>query len=289
MRLLIITSFVLLALGGAQTSRATIGVTVWTSSGLPVYDIDCQRFELRIGETVRPIQRCSPGPRLTIALLFDASGSFPYELSIKGIVHEVAARLRDGDRMGVGWFGGDTELPSTYTADVSLLEAAAERAGRAVKAAKGPSPLWDSLVAMLTTLAAQPGRQALIAFTDGQATGNRTPFPASALEIVRSGVQIHAIGLWPPSASEFDLTIDPELRARQRRLWTLAHASGGSTSHPGPSFQYLKPALRTIVDDLQRTILLEFDSVPADGVQSLAVRITTPGFVVRAPDRFAAR
>jgi hypothetical protein len=290
MRPLIIASLVTLVFGASQSTRAAVGVTVWTTSGLPVYDIDCRRFELRVGSALRPIARCSPAPPLTIALLFDASGSFPYDLSVKAIVEEVASRLREGDRLSVGWFGADTQLPDDYTRDASRLKTAADRADRAVKAAKGPSPLWDAVVATLAKLTPQPGRKALITFTDGWATGNRTAFGLSALEIVRSGVEIHAVGARVPGADNFEPFVDPELRARQLRLWTLARASGGTASLPGATFQYLKPTLQTIVDELQRGILLEFESLPTDtGVQPLSVRITTPGFIVRAPDRYAAR
>jgi hypothetical protein len=270
--------------GTGQARPAVVAVNVWTTSGLPVYEIDCNRFELRLGAADRRVMRCTPAPPLTIAVLFDVSGSFSTDIPIRSVVEEIAEQLRDGDRMSLGWFGGGTELPIEYTRDVAVLKAAAERAQRAAKAARGPSPLWDALAATVRTVVNQGGRTAAVVFTDARATGNQTAFGLSALEIVRSGVEIHAIG----APSTFDDRND--VSDRLLRLWSLARASGGTASRPGGTFQYVRPVLRTILGDLQRGFLLEFEAPPGDtGVQPLSVRIATPGFVVRAPDRFAAR
>ena len=266
-----------------QSPPRAFGVVVRTSSGLPVYEIDCGRFEVRLGGEPRPVLRCGAAPPLNIALILDVSGSVRYDLRPRRLVEEILSRLRNVDRLAVGWFGPDIELPESLTRDARALQAAADQAEQVARRAEGPSPVWDALSAATSRMSEEPGRNVLFAISDARAVGNQSPFALRALEIFRSGVEIHAFGVPEPFVAD-------ALSPIRQRLRMIALASGGTATSWRSNSGTLLASLRGVLDELQRGYLLEIATRPDDtGVQRLDVRITTPGFVVRAPDRIAFR
>jgi Ca-activated chloride channel family protein len=270
-----------------------IGVTLETTSGLPVLEIDCGRFEIRVEDRVQPLRGCRNGVPVTVALLFDVSASAPRTLTISSMIDELAARLRPVDRVGAGWFGPAVQPPTTFTRDRRALdavaEAAAEAADDSARGAGGPSPLWDALAATVEALRREPGRRAVVVVTDGRATGNNVRFPIAAREVVMSGVEMHVIG--PTFAN-----VPPERVATERDLMNrpamIALATGGTATPLGRGSELVKPQLRAILEGLQRSYELTFAAAPGGqggDVRRLDVRVNAPGLVVRAPDRFGIR
>ena len=264
-----------------------LGVTLSTTTDLPVYEVPCDTFEVLANGTPRQLVQCAAGGPVTLAVLLDVSTSFIYDLPIGSLMRDLPSKLRPDDRMAIGWFAGETVPATTFTRDRRLLNAAVDRAARAANAGAGPSPLWDALAATVAALAREPGRRAVIVLTDGQATGNATPFPLTAREVIMSGVELHAIGSPIPGPSGRGGS--PE-RILATRLAGLARASGGTASWGGQRFAEVKPQLESILAGLQRSYLLGFTPEARDDqIHRLEVRIRLPGLILRAPDRYGAR
>lgn len=284
----------LLAAGAPQRPAATsgaadlvrIGATLETTSGVPVLEIDCAKFEIHAGGKVLPLAGCERALPVTIALLFDASSSFSYEMSIRSLVSEISPALRPDDRLGIGWFASSIVAPARFTNERRTLDADAARAAEAADEPTGPSPLWDAVAAAVEALSTASGRRALIVVTDGRATGNQTPFPVTARQLVMSGVELHVIGrTFAGRASG----IPPAYQDLVNRPAMLALASGGTATGAGMGFQAVKPQLRAILAGLQRSYTLAFAPDAREGIHPLEVRVHVPGVVVRAADRFGVR
>jgi hypothetical protein len=271
----------------ATAELVHVGATLETTSGVPVLEIDCATFELRVDDRPRPLRGCVNGAPVTIALLLDVSSSFEYQSSIPSLVDELAAGLRPEDRLGVGWFAAEIAPPATFTRDRQALSAAAERAADAADDVAGPSPLWDALTATIEALPAEPGRRAVVVVTDGRATGNQAPFAVAARGVVLAGVEVHVIGR--PFIRAAPDRMAPEIELANRPAM-LALASGGTASGVGQGFQDVKPRLRAILAGLQRSYTLSFAPDPRDNeIHRLDVRVHARGVVIRAPDRFGVR
>jgi hypothetical protein len=140
---------------------------------------------------------------LAVVLLIDLSASMARHVAhpenpssrerLEIVTGAFLAALRPGDHARFGRVAGGSvftgmfELASTYLADqIDVFDAtAAER--------YGASPIWDGLVDAVGRLEAEPGRRAVIVWTDGRASGNHATFRDVVARARAAGVSINVL------------------------------------------------------------------------------------------------
>src|SRR5262245_29539427 len=142
-------------------------------------------FRLRVDSEPRSViaVRPAPGP-LAILLILDAGDQAIWRASLtprpdaraalaRVIERQFINRLDPADRVRIASFGARLGLSARYTTDRKELGAALLKALTLSKEDReGPSPIWDVVSDGLADVSGQPGRRAIVLYTDGEATAN---------------------------------------------------------------------------------------------------------------------
>lgn len=246
---------------------------------------------------------CTAGPHpLTIIVLLDESTSMHMTAGRAGrgvrvtrlmrsfdrLARELPSALDAADRVRIASFGARILIGPEIDRDPKPLGQAFED----VYQGPGPSPLWDALDRSLATLEPASGRRAIIALTDGQASGNDKGFDDVMARVSRSDIAVHAIGM--PSSPLPELVDGAHMR-----LQALAAESGGTFNPAGvnqrglivPANDMGKSTSGTvagIVREMRQHYRIEFvPDVHDDQLHALEVR--SRDTTVRARRHFARR
>jgi Ca-activated chloride channel family protein len=273
---------------GAQVERprfssgvsvVEVYASVTDTDGTPVVGLDSRDFEVFEDGRRQTVSVFSADDvPLTVALGVDRSFSMagmPLQLASRAAVSFLRG-LRPSDRSLVVSIGTEADIlaPLAFGRDAQV---------RAVETldAWGTTALLDATVTALDRLAAEPGRQALVVFSDGVDRYSRAT-AADVLNRSRRG-----------SALVYPITIG---RSRPPLMVELAAATGGR-SFLVTDVRGLTPALASIVAELRSQYLLGFvpDRRPGPGAagwRSIRVELVgarSPGARVRARDGYVAR
>ena len=161
----------------------------------------------------------------------------------------------------------------------TLARRATDRAARAAAVERlapwGGTSLHDVIIRGVDMLGSQPGRRALVLFSDGEDQNSRATMDAAVRRVEGSDVTIYTVGLG-------QATRVATLRSLLERLATL---SGGRGLFPDRS-EELEAAFGEIVQDLSNQYLLGYqpENQDRDGAwRRIDVRVRVPGkFNVRA-------
>lgn len=169
-------------------------VLVTDKAGNPVTDLTAEDFEVRDGGVERQVERLYPSRDLALVLgmAIDSSGSMG---PIWPQTREAAQRFLEGtlatrDRAFLVDFDTQLRLLQSLTGDKAVLE---RSLGRLYP--EGGTALYDSILFSLLQFEHEPGRRALIVFTDGFDSESRAD-PQRAIEFGKQlGVPVYVIAM----------------------------------------------------------------------------------------------
>jgi Ca-activated chloride channel family protein len=214
---------------------------------------------------------------LTVALGVDRSASMAGEpLRVAKRASQAFLRgLRDADRSMVVAIGNEAEVIAPLSADRSSQLRAIEALD-----AWSTTALHDAIVASLDRLEGEPGRQALVIFSDGADRYSR----ASAATVVERARRSQTL-IYPVAIG----------RTRPPVLVELAALTGGR-SFQLRDIRQLESTLAAIASELRFQYLIGYaprDTAPAEAGQWRSIRVTAsgprPGLRVRARDGYIVR
>ena len=254
-----------------------IYATVTRADGSAVAGLKASDFEVLEDGTAQPISVFVEGEcPVTVALGVDRSFSMagePLRLAMRASQAFLRA-LRPKDRSMVWAIADDAEViaPLDAPRDEQLL-------ALAKLTPWSTTALHDSVIAALDRLEREPGRQALVLFTDGSDRYSRASVADVLERVRRSNALVYGIGVG---------------KTRAPILAEMAAVSGGrSLQVRNP--EALEPALAAIARELQQQYLLGYAQPPRrSGSQarwrSITVRLTgnAAGARVRARDGYVA-
>jgi hypothetical protein len=258
---------------------------------------------------------------LTVALLLDVSPSsqIQYDYLLVAVQETLIPALKPGDRVSISRVGsvqvghapfvsGDRELTAAAGAALSP-PARGPSADECLRGGSvnlvfgfGPSPIWDSVDAAITSLQGESGRRAIVLVTDGRATANVHSLSEVTVRGMEAAVPVAVIG----GASVETLRQSPTMAARVRPLayvQEMADGTGGvcielfgdEPYRPHPYDEktmtyWLGRALVHAIEALRGSYTLGFSCGAPDGrMHALDVRVRRPGFDVRAPRAYVAK
>ena len=155
----------------------------------------------------------------------DASGQLTDRLDAAKQVLDQFLSRRDGDRVGLVFFGSAAFVQAPFTED---LEVVRELLDEAQVRMLGPrTVLGDSIgVAIRLFENSEVDERVMIVLTDGNDTGSLVP-PVRAAEIARdNGVTVHTVAMGDPEAAGEQALDEETLRA-------VAETTGGGYFHAG--------------------------------------------------------
>ncbi len=153
----------------------------------------------------------------------DASGKTVDRLTaVKGVLDDFLAR-RQGDRIGLIFFGSAPFVQAPFTEDLKVCRELLDEAQ--VKMAGPQTAFGDALGLAITVFERSTVKErVLIALTDGNDTASKVP-PAKAAEIAKDkGIVIHTVAVGDPTAAGEDALDVDTLKA-------VAATSGGIYAH----------------------------------------------------------
>jgi len=264
-----------------------VAAVVRDRKGRFVTDLSAGDFQVLDDGQPRPITdfgRDVPG--LSVALLFDVSGSMESQIANarEAATHVLSWLDRHNDEAGV--FRFDTQLDEALPFTTGLRELP-QSMSRVVPF--GATSLLDATAGTARRVGAREGRRrAVVVFTDGNDNASHMkPSEVSAIASVID-VPVYIVGVVSPidnPSSETATAADRSPLAGP--LSDLAEWTGGHVfvaSSPAQRSQ----AARQIVDELRHQYLIAFESSGAPGWHPLVVRARNKDLVVRARSGYLA-
>lgn len=207
---------------------------------------------------------------LEITVAIDVSYSMsPAMPVVKQAVKKFLAALRPADKVTVLGFNDSVFTVARPTVALDARLKAVDR-----MAAWGSTALYDVVIHALDRLGKQPGRRALVLFTDGEDMSSRAPLEIAERRLEASDAMLYAIGQGKAAGS----------RALKTILERLAAKSGGRAFFK--DLDELDAVFAAIVDELSNQYLLGY--VPKDLARDgrwRKIRVEAPGRDVKIRTR----
>ena len=211
-----------------------------------------------------------------VLLALDVSGSMtPNIEDLQMVALDFLARLRPIDRVTVAGFNSAFFVIAGRDSD-----RAARRRSIADLNASGGTAIYDTLVSAAELVGQQPGRRAIVVFSDGDDVSSR-----STLETAREALHARDTLMYLVATGKADA--DSQLR---RSLSQLALETGGN-AYFGNRLSAVAPHFREIVDDIAQQYLLSFSPAKplGDGKwRRLTVEMKNKSLRVRARSGYFA-
>lgn len=264
-----------------------IAAVVRDHKGRFVQDLTANDFEVIDGGQRRRIAdfRHDLGG-VSVALLFDASGSMEGQLSnAREAAEHVLSWLDDRDEAAI--FSFDTRLDEIMPFASGLKSLPKTISGLVPF---GATSLHDAIAQTAKRAGAREGRRrAVVVLTDGNDNASRLSPPEVSAIASEIDVPVYLMGIVPSidNPSSETATSSAERSALSRSLADLATWTGGhvfTASTPGQRSQ----AARQIVDELRHQYLIAFEASGNPGWHQLVVRARQKDLTVRARSGYMA-
>jgi Ca-activated chloride channel homolog len=265
-----------------------VSAVVRDRKGRFVQNLSARDFEILDGGLARPISDFRHDlAGVTVALLFDVSGSMEARLMMAREAATHVLSWLDDDRDEAGVFTFETRLD-----EVAPFTSRLRRLPERLVAVKpfGATSLYDAVARTAEQLASREGRRrAVIVFTDGRdnasrLTANQVSGIASAIDVP---VYIFGVvsAIDDPTAPNSATT--PEQSPLAGPLSDLAAWTGGQVFvASGPAQRSI--AARQIIGELRHQYLIAFESSGRPGWHPLVVRARSRDLFVRARSGYVA-
>lgn len=287
--------------GGVET--VSIYATARSTNGRLVPDLTKDEFEVRDNGQLRPITNFSREiVPITVTLMLDMSGSREVQVEwSRAAAYAFVNELLPADRARIGTFGAEIAMSPRLTADHAYLRRVIDEEiwpG-------GPTPLWASVDAAMSSLDGERGRRVIVVVTDGYDTYSRppdlmqrinatssqpmsTPLRTKFDEVMdraaRGQFMVYAVSYGPAVNSAGALMGDP----LDQGIRTLARDSGGGFREFDTK-QDAVDAMVEVAEELHHQYLLGFEPISADGkLHHIEVRIKRHGVTVTATQTYQA-
>ena len=176
-------------------------------------------------------------PDLHLGILVDVSGSMGDLEDVRRITVQVLRQLPEATDYTLVIVGDEARVAHFTRADFDVL---LERVRRISQKESESTALWDGFRSYLRDVAAQPGRHALVAFTDGRDTSSTATFEHVLRDLRSAAVTVFGVGFGHGKGSAHGL-----------RLSQVADHTGGITMFPNGPNQ---------MDEVHRRIVTEVRS-----------------------------
>jgi Ca-activated chloride channel family protein len=254
-----------------------VSVIVQDRRGNFVSGLTRDQFRLREDDAAQTISSfASEDTPLELVLAVDVSGSMGTSIEdLKVAVREFVSQLAATDRVTLVAFNEEMFVLAKRETDA----AARERAVDAL-ASWGNTSLYDVIVRSLELLSKQPGRRALVVFSDGEDSSSQTSLDAVDRAVKESDATLFTVALGQGR----------EVRALKDTLERLAEPSGGRAITAEGAAD-LRRAFGEVLDDLKHQYMLGFESTNSrlDGTyRRLTVDVTGDRYRIRARQGYVA-
>jgi VWFA-related protein len=274
---------------GVQT--VSVYATVRDASGRLATNLT--RDEFRVFDNGRPVDIgvfSNDIQPLTVAVMLDMSGSMvPRFIRVRTATLHFIDALLPHDRAAIGSFGAEVFVSPMLTGNKDILK----RVVNEELWPGGGTPLWAALTEAMTALRAETGRRVVLALTDGRNSD-------ALVRLSRPSLDRSALLRWPG---------DPTFRKVRTRaveeafmVYAIGFEGSGldravvdlTAETGGGHFQLPRGADLTVTfsqvaEELRRQYLLGFVPEARDGrMHTLEVRVTRPGYTVRARQTYLA-
>jgi VWFA-related protein len=199
------------------TSRLVeVPVTVFDSHNHYVDGIPRSAFQVREGGKPQEIKYfASTSDSISCAILLDTTGSMDKTLPhLKNSVIRFVDQLGANDSVAIYSFAETLTQQQDFTTD----KTAAKRSVLKMRAGGGTA-LFDALTDVTHEIAKQPGKKAVVVFTDGDDNASVLTAQAAVARATKDGVSLYTI-------AEGEATRSPRLR---KTLAELSRNTGGET------------------------------------------------------------
>lgn len=259
-----------------------LATVVRDSHGRFVRNLKVGDFEVFDGGRMRPISDFRQEiPGLSVALLFDVSGSMEGQL---GHARETAAfllSLMDPSRDETAVFRFDTQLDETAPFTTGLREL--PKSMSTIKPF-GATSLFDAIARTAERVAGREGhRHAVIVFTDGFDNASKMTPPQVSGIASSIDVPVYIVGVVSPLDDPTSPAATPSAAHSPLAgpLANLAAWTGGGTFVASSPAQRLVVA-RQIIDELRHQYLIAVASATDPGWHRLTVKMRNPDLVAHA-------
>ncbi len=197
-------------------------------------------YEDNVAQTISNFQ--AENISLEIIVAMDVSGSMTGAMpTVKAAVKRFLSALRPTDRVTVLGFNDNVFTLARPTVDLATRLKAIDR-----PAPWGGTALYDVIVQAIDQLGRQPGRRALVVFTDGEDLNSRVPLEAAERRLEASDVTLYPVGQGRA----------PTIPALRTVLERLAKRSGGRAFFE--SLDKLDSVFSAVIDELSNQYLLGY-------------------------------
>ena len=233
----------------AETRLVEVATTVLDHHGHFVDGLDAKDFEILDNGVPQKIKYFANNTEsLSCAILLDTTGSMDKVLPrLKNSVVTLVEAFGPKDRFAIYSFDEQLHTDQEFTGD----KAAAKRAVLRLRAA-GATALFDALAEATLETAQQPGKKALILFTDGDDNASVLNANAAVNRAKKNGIPLFTI-------AEGDAL---ESKTLKKLLLELSKSTGGE-SYEVKSVNDIDDIFKRIDSELQHMYLLSYQP-PAD-------------------------
>jgi len=248
--------------------------TVVTDGGRFVKGLRRDQFRILEDGVARPISHFEPtGTALELVVAIDVSGSMTPAMSdVKAAVRKFLGALGPKDQVTLVAFNDNLFTLARRESDPAVRSRAVDRLS-----AWGGTALYDVLVRSLDILSRQPGRRALVVFSDGDDQSSQASYE-QVERLVREGdATLFMVGLGRGA----------KIEALKERMEQLALASGGRALFVEHSDRLEQP-FAEILEELSNQYMLAIDPRHDGKWHALTVQVPNTKYRVRARQGYKA-
>jgi VWFA-related protein len=253
-----------------------VSATIFDNRGHFVDGLNSNDFEILENGQPEAIKYFeSNAETLSCAILLDTTGSMSIALPrLENSVLQLIEQLGSGDSVAVYSFANQLVLRQEFTKD----KTAAKRAVVGLRA-EGSTALFDAVAETVQEVSQQPGKKAIVVFTDGDDNASVLTAQAAVNRALKNGVPLFTI-------AEGEATKSPKLK---KLLADLSKSSGGET-YEVKNLKDIDEVFHRISNELRHIYLLSYQPPhePADGKwRKIDVRVNnSKDYRVRAKEGY---
>jgi Ca-activated chloride channel family protein len=292
---------------GTTTRTVAVYATVTTGQGRLAPDLTRDDFEVYDNGTRQTLTVFSNDVQpITVVMLLDRSGSMKPNLDLEVRAAETFVHgMLPVDRARIGNFGRDIQIePDDFTSDRDALF----RILRGDLQKDGPTPLWNAVDRAIDKLLLEKGRRVVLAFSDGvdeplDFSGHAKSLKDAMKRAEDNDIMVYAVGMEGLAPMQPQRGVagfggrgfaprrrdEPLMQKPDEGMAKIAEATGGGYFEL-TSAGNLLGAFDRVADELHHQYALGFSPQKLDGkLHDLTVKVTKPGFAVRARKRYLAQ